>query len=120
MKLKLKVSCAFHKNTQLVIQEKPAGHTADTLQFANIQFPLPHLQSVVTITVIHPNGMIEFTGRSFGLLLKTDPPRVSDDDLTRHINQVVYIVNSLHNDIILKTIAVPFSTPPTLLLQVCI
>jgi hypothetical protein len=68
--------------------------------------PLPFLHSVVPLIAIHPDGVIEFTGRSFGLMLKADPPRVSDDDLSRHINQVVYVVNSLYDDIILKTIAV--------------
>lgn len=64
---------------------------------------VPFLQQVVPIVAVHKNGVIEFTGKRWGVLFRIDPSRISDDDLDTHLMKVTDIVDSLFSDLVLKT-----------------
>jgi hypothetical protein len=64
---------------------------------------VPFLQQVVPLVAVHANGIIEFTGKRWGILMRIDPQRVSDDDLDSHIAKVKDVIESLFGDLILKT-----------------
>lgn len=70
---------------------------------AKYKCSVPFLQQIVPIVAVHPQGIIEFVGGRFGVLMKIDPSRISDDDLDTHIMKVKDVVDSLYSDIILKT-----------------
>lgn len=71
---------------------------------AKYNVPPAFLQAVVPVKAVHANGIIEFTGNLYGQLLRMDPPRISEDDLESHVKRVGHVVNSLHGDLMLKTI----------------
>lgn len=68
------------------------------------------MKSIIPIVEFHQGGIIEFTGNKYGMLLKADPARVSDDDLERHINQVRALTDSLHGDLMIKSYVVSLNT----------
>lgn len=61
------------------------------------------MESIVPIVEFHGAGIIEFIGKQYGLLLKCDPGRISDDDLDLHINRVKVLADSLHGEIMIKS-----------------
>jgi len=61
------------------------------------------MESIVPIVEFHDAGVIEFTGKQYGLLLKCDPGRISDDELDLHINRVKVLADSLHGEIMIKS-----------------
>lgn len=71
---------------------------------AKYDVPPEFLQAVVPVKRVHSDGMIEFAGKAYGKLLRMEPPRVSEDELESHIKRVGHVVNSLHGDLMLKTI----------------
>ncbi len=68
------------------------------------------MQSIIPIKEFHQGGIIEFTGNKYGMLLKADPSRVSDDELEQHINQVRNLTDSLHGELSLKSYVVSLDT----------
>lgn len=68
------------------------------------------MKQIVPIVEFHDEGIIEFTENQWGLLMRTSPDRVSEDDLEHHINSVKLLVDSLHSDIMLKSYVVSNST----------
>ena len=68
------------------------------------------MKSIVPIVEFHEAGVIEFTGKKYGLLLKIDPDRVSDDELEKHINQVRSLTDSLHGELMIKSYVVSLPT----------
>ncbi len=72
--------------------------------------PVSFLQQIVPIVGLHKNGLIEFVEKRYGLLLRIDPKRVSDDELDGHISKVKDIVDSLHGDMVMKTFVVSRSS----------
>lgn len=67
------------------------------------------MQSVVPIKEFHPGGLIEFSGGKYGMILKADPSRISDDDLENHLNRVRALTDSLHGGLSLKSFVVSMS-----------
>jgi len=61
------------------------------------------MKSIIPIVEFHEAGVIEFTGKQYGLLLKCDPGRISDDELDQHINRVKILADSLHGEIMIKS-----------------
>lgn len=61
---------------------------------------------IFDIKKIYDNGLIEFTDSVFGCLMAYDPERVSDDGLEGHISRMQYVLDSLHDDMILKAYVV--------------
>jgi hypothetical protein len=72
--------------------------------------PVAFLEQVVPIRNFHKNGLIEFVDNRYGILLKVDPKRVSDDDLEAHIHKVKDMTDSLHGEMVLKTFVCSRST----------
>jgi len=68
------------------------------------------MKSIIPIVEFHQDGIIEFSGNKYGMLLKADPSRVSDDDLDRHINQVRSLTDSLHGDLMIKSYVISLQT----------
>jgi hypothetical protein len=53
------------------------------------------LLDIVWIKKFHNEGIIEFFGNRYGLLLKSDPDRISDDDLDAHIVKIKHLIDSI-------------------------
>ncbi len=70
---------------------------------AKYTIPAAFLEQIVPIKEFHSNGIIEFVGNRYGMLLRANPARISDDDLDQHIHKVRYLIDSLHGDLIMKT-----------------
>jgi hypothetical protein len=77
---------------------------------AKYTVPVQFLEQVVPIRNFHKNGLIEFVDNRYGILLKVDPKRVSDDDLEAHIHKVKDMTDSLHSELVLKTFVCSRST----------
>ncbi len=73
------------------------------------------MESIVPIVEFHDAGIIEFTNKKYGILLKVDPDRVSDDELEKHINQVRSLTDSLHGELMIKSyvVSMPTARRPT-------
>jgi hypothetical protein len=72
------------------------------------------MTSIVPIVEFHDAGVIEFAGKKYGMMLKVDPDRVSDDEIETHINQVRSLIDSLHGELMLKSyvVSVPTTVRP--------
>jgi hypothetical protein len=68
------------------------------------------MKSIIPIVEFHRGGIIEFSGNKYGMLLKADPSRVSDDELEQHINKVKNLTDSLHGDLMIKSYVVSLPT----------
>lgn len=68
------------------------------------------MRSIVPIVEFHDAGVIEFVGHKYGILLKIDPDRVSDDEIENHINRVRSLTDSLHGELMLKSYVVSLQT----------
>lgn len=68
------------------------------------------MKSIVPIIEFHDAGVIEFSGNKYGILLKVDPDRVSDDEIEKHINRVRSLTDSLHGELMLKSYVVSLPT----------
>ncbi len=68
--------------------------------------PLEYLSSSLPVKKIHEGGLIEYYGKTqaWGVLLKVDPFRVSDDDLDGHQAQLTSVFNSLPEGVKLTVI----------------
>lgn len=89
--------------TLLIIKFILRGITGQTT-IAKYDVKPAFLQNVVPVKEIHSHGIVEFTGKQYGKLFRMDPPRISEDDLESHVKRVGHVVNSLHGDLMLKTI----------------
>ncbi len=61
---------------------------------------------LVDIIKIHGKGIIEFKDSVFGSLMAYDPERASDDGLEGHIARMQHVIDSLHDDMLLKAYVV--------------
>jgi hypothetical protein len=68
------------------------------------------MKSIIPIVEFYQGGLIQFSGNKYGMLLKADPGRVSDDELEQHINQVRSLTDSLHGELMLKSYVVSLQT----------
>lgn len=62
------------------------------------------LKTIIPVERVHQNGLIEFTNKHYGVLLRIDPPRI-DDDIDIYLSQMKKVVNGLQAGMVLKTIA---------------
>lgn len=69
---------------------------------AKYSIPLPYLQSVVPLLDSDDHGIIKFVGDKYGLIVKVDPNRVSDDDIESHIQKMRQLIDSLHGELLMK------------------
>lgn len=61
--------------------------------------PLNKLKEHIPIENIHDNGLIEYTGKKYGVLFRYDPPSVAKSDLTAFHEGIEHITNSFANDV---------------------
>ena len=66
--------------------------------------PAAFLEKIIPLKQIHEKGLIEFTNNQYGLLLNSEPSRISNDELDSHIRKVVTLINSLHDELLMKII----------------
>ncbi len=71
--------------------------------FAKYALPAAFMQTIIPIKEIYENGLILFSQNHYGMLLRADPARISDDDLEMHINQVRNLTDSLHGELMVKS-----------------
>lgn len=63
---------------------------------------IPILKQFLPIEAIHPNGLIQYTGNLYFLLLKYTPVRLSDDMRDAFLANTVNILNSLQDGVTFK------------------
>jgi hypothetical protein len=63
---------------------------------------IPILKQFLPIEAIHPNGLIQYTGNLYFLLLKYTPVRLSDDMKPAFLASTVNILNSLQDGVTFK------------------
>ncbi len=71
--------------------------------YPKFAMPAASLQPLIPIKEFYNNGLILFNQNHYGMLLKADPKRVSDDELDQHINQVRALTDSLHGELMIKS-----------------
>jgi hypothetical protein len=63
---------------------------------------IPILKQFLPVEAIHPNGLIQYTGNLYFLLLKYTPVRLSDDMRDAFLANTVKILNSLQDGVTFK------------------
>lgn len=63
------------------------------------------LEKIVPIVEIHTGGIIEFKGKKWGILMETNPIRISDEERAAHEKKIEKVVNGIPANIHFKTIA---------------
>ena len=61
--------------------------------------PLNKLKKHIPIENIHDYGLIEYTGKKYGVLFRYDPPPVAKADLTAFHKGIEHVTNSFANDV---------------------
>ncbi len=69
---------------------------------AKYTLPASFLESLIPIKAFHDLGIIEFLGNKYGLLMRIEPSRISDDELDSHIAKGRSLVDALHGNLLLK------------------
>lgn len=63
---------------------------------------IPILKQFLPVEAIHPNGLIQYTGNLYFLLIKYTPVRLSDDMRDAFLSNTVNILNSLQDGVTFK------------------
>jgi hypothetical protein len=69
---------------------------------AKYVLPASFLESIVPIKAFHDLGIIEFLDNKYGLLMRIEPSRISDDELDSHISKGRSMVDALHGNLLMK------------------
>ncbi len=69
---------------------------------AKYTLPASFLESIIPIKAFHDLGIIEFLGNKYGLLMRIEPSRISDDELDAHIAKGRSLVDALHGNLLMK------------------
>ena len=69
---------------------------------AKFKLPDGFLETIIPIRKFHPEGIIEFMGNQYGLLMRIDPGRIADDDIDSHIQKTRSLLDSLHGELMTK------------------
>lgn len=67
--------------------------------------PLTFLEKLVPIITIHKDGIIEFKGKKFGVLMETFPVRISEEERAAHEKKIEKVINGIPTNTHFKTIA---------------
>ncbi len=78
---------------------------------AKFQLPDGFLESIVPIRAFHEEGIIEFIKNRYGLLMRVEPSRISDDDIDSHIQRTRALVDSLHGELLAKAFVCSIPEP---------
>lgn len=71
--------------------------------------PAAFLERFIPIKEIYEKGLIEFTNNRYGSILKIEPSRISNDELNSHILKVMSLIDSLHDELLMKVIVYSIS-----------
>lgn len=80
-----------------MIDEKRGKHLMNNLTVSDT-----YLQQVFPLRKIHKKGLLEFTNKEFGVVIKLSPQRISEEDRTDHETRVKGIVDGLHDNRVFK------------------
>ena len=69
---------------------------------AKFRLPDGFLERIIPIKAFHPDGIIEFMENKYGLLMRIEPSRISEDDIDTHIQKTRSLVDSLHGELLTK------------------
>src|SRR4030066_143465 len=69
---------------------------------AKFRLPAGFLESIIPIRAFHQDGIIEFMENKYGLLMRIEPSRISEDDIDTHIQKTKSLVDSLHGELLTK------------------
>jgi hypothetical protein len=69
------------------------------------EVPAQFLEKIVPIVKIHAGGIIEFKGKKWGILMETNPIRISDEERAAHEKKIEKVVNGIPANTHFKTIA---------------
>jgi hypothetical protein len=67
--------------------------------------PVQFLEKIVPLIEIHAGGIIEFSGKKWGILMETNPIRISDEERAAHEKKIEKVVNGIPANTHFKTIA---------------
>jgi hypothetical protein len=67
--------------------------------------PVSFLERLVPIVGIHQDGIIEFKGNKYGVLLETHPVRISEEERAAHEKRLEKVINGIPANTHFKTIA---------------
>ncbi len=70
--------------------------------FAKYVLPASFMEALVPLKAYHTDGLIEFLGNKYGLLMRIEPSRISDDELDSHIAKGRSLVDALHGNLLIK------------------
>src|SRR3989337_1798566 len=69
---------------------------------AKFRLPDGFLERLIPIKAFHEDGIIEFMENKYGLLMRIEPSRISEDDIDTHIQRTRALVDSLHGELLTK------------------
>jgi hypothetical protein len=69
---------------------------------AKFKLPAGFLERIIPIKAFHQDGIIEFMENKYGLLMRIEPSRISEDDIDTHIQKTRALVDSLHGELLTK------------------
>jgi hypothetical protein len=69
---------------------------------AKFRLPAGFLERIIPIRAFHQDGIIEFMENKYGLLMRIEPSRISEDDIDTHIQRTRALVDSLHGELLTK------------------
>ncbi|MFZ3168647.1 MAG: hypothetical protein WA130_13615 [Candidatus Methanoperedens sp.] len=69
---------------------------------AKFRLPDGFLERIIPIRAFHQDGIIEFMENKYGLLMRIEPSRISEDDIDTHIQKTRSLVDSLHGELLTK------------------
>src|SRR5659263_336477 len=69
---------------------------------AKFKLPAGFLERIIPIKAFHQDGIIEFMENKYGLLMRIEPSRISEDDIDTHIQRTRALVDSLHGELLTK------------------
>lgn len=67
--------------------------------------PIDYLEKIVPIVEIHKMGIVEFKNNKYGLLIETNPTRISDEEREDHERRMEKVLNGIPSNIHFKTMA---------------
>ena len=79
--------------------------------------PVSFLEGLVPIVGIHKDGIIEFKGDKYGVLLETHPVRISEEERAAHEKRLEKVINGIPSNTHFKTIACSRLEPRKPILQ---
>jgi hypothetical protein len=69
---------------------------------AKFRLPDGFLERIIPIKAFHHDGIIEFMENKYGLLMRIEPSRISEDDIDTHIQKTRALVDSLYGELLTK------------------